>query len=309
MKTIEQYKEVVIAIDHGNGNIKTTDDVFRAGVEEVMGEAIASRNILSYKGKQYVIGESHITFAEGKVQDENYFILTLYGIGSVLEKKGYTSANVVLSVGIPLAWFSAQRKEFRKYLMQDTDLEFEFHSKSYHVHISDVLVFPQTLAATYNMGDMSGENMILDIGNGTLSILKIVDGNPVENSIVTENYGVSFLVREIQSAVSKLAGRNVTEDRIEKILISGTVNSENQIQAIVSETVRKYIAEINRKLEVRGYDPSFVNLYVLGGGACIFENFGEVASRENIYINKDICANAKGYEYFAYKAMDARKKA
>ena len=309
MKTIEQYKEVVIAIDHGNGNIKTTDDVFRAGVEEVMGEAIASRNILSYKGKQYVIGESHITFAEGKVQDENYFILTLYGIGSVLEKKGYTSANVVLSVGIPLAWFSAQRKEFRKYLMQDTDLEFEFHSKSYHVHISDVLVFPQTLAATYNMGDMSGENMVLDIGNGTLSILKIVDGNPVENSIVTENYGVSFLVREIQSAVSKLAGRNVTEDRIEKILISGTDNLENQIQAIVSETVRKYIAEINRKLEVRGYDPSFVNLYVLGGGACIFENFGEVASRENIYINKDICANAKGYEYFAYKAMDARKKA
>lgn len=309
MKKIEEYKEVVIAIDHGNGNIKTTDDVFRAGVEEVMGEAIASRNILSYKGKQYVIGESHITFAEGKVQDENYFILTLYGIGSVLEKKGYTSANVVLSVGIPLAWFSAQRKEFRKYLMQDTDLEFEFHSKSYHVHISDVLVFPQTLAATYNMGDMSGENMILDIGNGTLSILKIVDGNPVENSIVTENYGVSFLVREIQSAVSKLAGRNVTEDRIEKILISGTDNSENQIQAIVSETVRKYIAEINRKLEVRGYDPSFVKLYVLGGGACIFENFGEVASRENIYINKDICANAKGYEYFAYKAMDARKKA
>ena len=309
MKTIEQYKEDVIAIDHGNGNIKTTDDVFRAGVEEVMGEAIASRNILSYKGKQYVIGESHITFAEGKVQDENYFILTLYGIGSVLEKKGYTSANVVLSVGIPLAWFSAQRKEFRKYLMQDTDLEFEFHSKSYHVHISDVLVFPQTLAATYNMGDMLGENMILDIGNGTLSILKIVDGNPVENSIVTENYGVSFLEREIQSAVSKLAGRNVTEDRIEKILISGIDNSENQIQAIVSETVRKYIAEINRKLEVRGYDPSFVKLYVLGGGACIFENFGEVASRENIYINKDICANAKGYEYFAYKAMDARKKA
>ena len=35
-------------------------------------------------------------------------------------------------------------------------------------------IFPQGLAAVHNKGSMPGMNMLVDIGNGTMSILEIL---------------------------------------------------------------------------------------------------------------------------------------
>ena len=47
MKNISEYKQVIIGIDHGYGNIKTAHEVFRCGVEKLTGDAIKQISTLS----------------------------------------------------------------------------------------------------------------------------------------------------------------------------------------------------------------------------------------------------------------------
>ena len=55
------------------------------------------------------------------------------------------------------------------------------------------------------------------------------------------------------------------------------------------------------KLREREYNPELMRLYVVGGGGCMIQNFGEY-DKSRVTIVRDICATAKGYE-----AMTVRK--
>ena len=46
------------------------------------------------------------------------------------------------------------------------------------------------------------------------------------------------------------------------------------------------------------YDTKLMKLYVVGGGGCLVHNFADY-DNSRVFINEDICANAKGYEYMA----------
>ena len=54
-------------------------------------------------------------------------------------------------------------------------------------------------------------------------------------------------------------------------------------------------------LKEREYNPELMRLYVVGGGGCMIQNFGEY-DKSRVTIVRDICATAKGYE-----AMSVRK--
>ena len=41
-----------------------------------------------------------------------------------------------------------------------------------------------------------------------------------------------------------------------------------------------------------------MKLYVVGGGGCLIKNFADI-DMTNVYVNEDICATAKGYEFLA----------
>ena len=53
---------------------------------------------------------------------------------------------------------------------------------------------------------------------------------------------------------------------------------------------------------VMTYDPKIMKLFVVGGGGCLIRNFGKY-DRNRVFINEDICATAKGYEYMAERAL------
>ena len=55
------------------------------------------------------------------------------------------------------------------------------------------------------------------------------------------------------------------------------------------------------KLRKREYNSELMRLYVVGGGGCMIQNFGEY-DKSRVTIVRDICATAKGYE-----AMTVRK--
>ena len=299
--------KIIIGLDHGYGNIKTAHRVFATGVECLEEEPIVSMNYIKYKDKYYVIGENHLIYQGNKTDSQDFFILTLAGLAEELKFRGMHEAKVVLAVGLPLAWAKSQAADFKKYLMQEQELFFSFRKENYKIHLCDVEVFPQGFAAVCDSGSMEGINMIADIGNGTINVMQIIDGRPLEKSLVTDKFGVSMCMKEIQKELSKSAGENIPEIMIEPMLINGLPGRTDVTAKTIERIAARYTEDILKRLVDYGYKENLVHLYVIGGGGCLLRHYSDVVSMGNVTIIDDICANAKGYEYLAMQKQ--RRKA
>ena len=222
-------------MDHGYGNIKTAHRVFTTGVEAYDEKPIVSTNFVKYREKYYVIGESHLVYQGNKTDSDDFYILTLAGLAEELKFRGLHEAEVVLAVGLPLAWVKSQSADWRAYLMQEKELDFMFQKERYKVHLCGVEIFPQGLAAVHNQGAMPGMNMLVDIGNGTMSILEIHDGRPIEKSISTEVFGVHHCMEKIQKELSKRGGVEVP--KLDKVVINMGVGEAKENAKVLESAV------------------------------------------------------------------------
>ena len=297
-------KPVVIGIDHGYGNKKTAHCCFRTGILPIDGnEPVFSSDILTYDGKSYVIGQGHKEFTADKMLDQDYYLLTLAAIARELHIRNLTSARVVLAVGLPLTWVSAQKESFRAYLMQHEAADFTFREVAYHVEFAGCEVFPQGFSAVAaQFRDFSGINMLCDIGNGTMNVMYINDRKPIPQRCFTEKYGVHQCVLAIRENLMHTHGVTIDEAMIERILRTGKSEVGEKYMAVIRQTAEEYIGGIFRKLREHEYNPDLVKLYVMGGGSCMVKQFGKYdPSRVNF--NHDICATAKGYELLATERL------
>ena len=258
--------KIYIGLDHGYGNIKTAHQVFQTGIECYDEEPIVSTNYVKYRDKYYVIGESHLVYQGNKTESDDFYILTLAGLAEEMKYRGLHEADVV---------------------------------ERYKVHLCGLEIFPQGLAAVHNQGSMPGMNMLVDIGNGTMSILEIHDGRPMENSISTEVFGVHQCMEKIQKEVSKHSGVEVPEMLIEPLLRNGIGDRTDAVAMTTKRIAENYTAEIMKKLIAHGYREELVHLYIIGGGGCLLQNFSDLTAKPEVTVITDICANAKGYEALA----------
>ena len=294
---------IIVGLDHGYGNMKTAHRVFRTGVECMEEEPIVSKNFVRYKDKFYVIGESHLVYQGNKTDSEDFYILTLAALAEELKFRGLHEANVILAVGLPLAWMKSQGADFRHYLMKEQELHFEFRKERYYVHLCGVEIFPQGFAAVVNLGAMQGMNMLADIGNGTMNVMQIVDNKPLEKSLVTEKFGVGICMKEIQKELSKENGEDISEMLIEPLLRNGLQERTDSTAKKVEHIATRYTENIRRRLVDYGYKEGLVHLYVIGGGGCLIRNYSDLAEKTGVTFITDICANAKGYATLAEKKL------
>ncbi|MEY8433799.1 ParM/StbA family protein [Lachnospiraceae bacterium 48-42] len=294
---------IIVGVDHGYGNMKTAHRVFRTGVECMEEEPIVSKNFVRYKDKFYMIGESHLVYQGNKTDSEDFYILTLAALAEELKFRGLHEANVILAVGLPLAWMKSQGADFRHYLMKEQELHFEFRKERYYVHLCGVEIFPQGFAAVVNLGAMQGMNMLADIGNGTMNVMQIVDNKPLEKSLVTEKFGVGICMKEIQKELSKENGEDISEMLIEPLLRNGLQERTDSTAKKVEHIATRYTENIRRRLVDYGYKEGLVHLYVIGGGGCLIRNYSDLAEKTGVTFITDICANAKGYETLAEKKL------
>ena len=125
MKTFNSTR--IIAVDTGYGNIKTASRVFPTGITRYDAEPIFEGNILEYQGAWYRIGEGHKAMLDDKVDDEDYYLLTLAAVAMELSAWHMTSADVHLASGLPLTWVSRQRESYRAYLLKKEQVVFHFN--------------------------------------------------------------------------------------------------------------------------------------------------------------------------------------
>lgn len=299
-------RPVIIGLDHGYGNMKTAHACFQTGVTRHEKEPTFKSNLLFYDGWYYTIGEEHKEFTADKMNDPDYFILTLAGIASELAFYGRQSADVYLAVGLPLTWVAEQKDDFKKYLMQHAPREeivFTFKGKEYRIRIIGVDVFPQGVAAIVShLSDFKGVNMLCDIGNGTMNVMTITNGRPISSKCFTEKYGTHQCTLLIREKLMQKYHVTVDDAVIEEVLRTGTADIDGQYLDAIIEAAKEYTEGILRRLREHEYNPAMMRLYIVGGGGCLLKNFANLDA-DRVTINEDICATAKGYEYMANARM------
>lgn len=286
----------IIGIDHGYGNIKTANTCFPTGVSAYDKEPVFKENLLEYNGGYYLIGEEHKEFAADKMQDADYYVLTLAAIARELNISKSYSADVFIAAGLPLTWVGEQRTAFKAYLLQNEAVDYTFKGKAYHVRFVGAEVYPQGFAAIINnLADFSGVNMLCDIGNGTMNIMFVNDKRPDPKRCFTEKFGTHQCMLAVRENLMRLHHAEPPESTVTRILRFGTADIDAAYLATVTDTAREYVTGIFRRLREHGYDPRLTKLYVVGGGGCLIRNFAEY-DESRVTVNDDICATAKGYE-------------
>ncbi len=303
MQKFNSNTRIIIGVDHGYGNMKTAHRVFRTGVECMEEEPIVSKNFVKYKDIFYVIGESHLVYQGNKTDSEDFYILTFAALAEELKFRGLHEANVILAFGLPLAWMKSQGVDFKRYLMKEQELHFEFRKERYHVHLCGVEIFPQGFAAVVNLGAMLGIKMLADIGNGIMNVMQIIDNKPLEKSLVTDKFGAGICMKEIQKELSKESGEDIPEMLIEPLLRKGLQGRTDNIAKKAEYIAKKYTENIRKRLTDYGYKEELVHLYVIGGGGCLLQNYSDLGEKAGVTFITDICANAKGYEILAEKKL------
>ena len=301
--TINSTKPVIIGIDHGYGNIKTAHTCFKTGVTAYNKEPTFKSDLLIYGGRYYIIGDEHKEFAAEKMNDPDYYTLTLAAIGIELHLRGLTSARVHLAAGLPLTWVSEQKEAFKAYLLQNKEADFTFRGEDYHVEFVGADIFPQGFSAVADrLREFKGVNMLCDIGNGTMNIMYINNGKPVASKCFTEKFGTHQCMIAVRENLMQKCGVAVEDTVIEEVLRYGEADIGKPYLDTIRETAKGYVAGIMRRLREHEYNPELMKLYVVGGGSCLIRNFAEL-DPARVTINGDICATAKGYELLAQRTL------
>ena len=276
---MKSFKDkIIIGIDHGYGNIKTANHCFKTGITTHDSEPLFTKDMLTYNGKYYLIGEGHKEFLPEKQNDEDYYVLTLAAIANELADEGLTEADVIIAAGLPLTWTSGQKADFAAYLSKNKEVKYTFRNVDYHIRICDIKIYPQGYSAVVPIkSTLKGLSMVADIGNGTMNTLYLVNGKPQSDYIIDE------------------------------VLQTGTADIPDSDLEIITAIAEEYVAEIFRRLREHGYDESTMKLYVCGGGGCLIKNFYH-GNLDRVKFIDNICAAAKGYEYLADVYLRAEAK-
>ena len=209
-----------------------------------------------------------------------------------------------IAAGLPLTWVSEQKAEFKKYLLQHDEVSFAFRNTEYRIKIVGAEIYPQGFAAVAErLGDFKGVNMLCDIGNGTMNLLRIVNKKPDAQRMFTEKYGTHQCALLIREQMMKVHHATLDDAIIIEILKKGTADIDGQYLDTVIKTAKGYTAGIFRRLREHEYDSKLMKLYVVGGGGCLIRNFADY-DRNRVVNNEDICATAKGYEYMALVTLN-----
>ena len=162
----------VIGIDHGWSNMKTPTQIFTTGVKEITTEPAFYDDVVELDGKYYKVGGKRLEVRDTKVENDNFYLLTLAAIAKELNRRGMKDADVLLSVGLPLTRFGAERQDFIDYLSKKKEVSFIFEKKEYTVRIARVSVFPQCYAAVAEQLKALPERVVVvDIGSWTIDIM------------------------------------------------------------------------------------------------------------------------------------------
>ena len=296
----------IIAIDHGWSHIKTRSTVFVSGVEENVSPTFFD-NVLEYNGKFYNIGGKRIEVKNTKVDNNDFYLLTLAAIAKELKNRNLTDANVYLAVGLPLTRFGEEKQAFIDYLKKDKEVTFKYAEKEYHITVEKVSVFPQCYAAVADMiPTFARKAVVIDIGSWTVDIMPVVNKQPDDQRCSSLPKGIITCMREMNRACVRRFNYELDESDIEHYIRYHQIDGiPKDVVVLMDNFLAKYAEMIIRSLKEMEINIQTTPIYFVGGGAVVMKNYGGL-NMQNVYYKQDVKSNAKGFEILAKAAMGGR---
>lgn len=293
----------IIGIDHGWSQIKTSNYCFNTSIKELPNVPAFTDNVLHYNERYFAVGDDRLEVLNSKVENENFYLLTLVAIAKEMKCRGIREADVALAVGLPLTRFSAERKLFIEYLEKNEKVTFSFENVMYQIHIMKVSVFPQCYAAISGMLSSFGKKaLVVDIGSWTIDSMMILDKRPDSTKCDTQNEGLIRCMRSINRLAVQLMNHKIDEADIQDYMITGRTSLPTAYKEIMDKEIQEFVDKVYRYQNECGYNLDMIPVYFVGGGAVVMKNFGK--NQNNFHYVLDVKANAKGFEKMARIALN-----
>lgn len=335
---------VNISVDVGYGYVKAIADnnkrvifptLIGNGIDSNFGKVFREENNIKnihvdYNGESFFVGDMALDsknqsriFEQKRYDDDKFKLILNVAIQLLTEGK---ATNVNLTTGLPLSFYSSQRKEVRESLkgLQPTVTwkSGTLAGQSLAVNINEVIVFPQGAAAINSAlsndkdefkypdlmlpGNLIG---LIDIGYRTTDfvVIEVKNNNalyPKELlSSTIDNIGVHSLMQDIRAKFKQEAdGADLSEYHLSRLLQRGFLKhlgKKIDFTDFIEERKQNLASNIAESLKSNWAEESnfFDTIFLAGGGGMLFEKSLQKHFQHNlILIEENQFANSIGYK-------------
>lgn len=249
-----------------------------------------------------------------KTKDNRFFILTLFAIAKVMERRGkYTSMEKIqLAVGLPPEHYGLLRDRFGEYFKNRGMVEFKYAGKPYRIFINRVMVFPQAYAAVIPQSSLIVKTVrvfVIDIGGYTTDVLLLRNGKPDLQFCRSLETGIITMNNEIVRKVGALHDMRIEEEHISAVLGGQEIVLPEDIKITIKEEAERHAKEILDQLRELQVDLRANPAIFIGGGSMLLKSY---LQQSPLVIQADFIedchANAIGYEMLAQSQMNRKTK-
>ena len=300
---------MLIAVDHGNYNIKTPHDCFMAGLAEHSVRPPMADEVLEYEGKFWTLSGKRLSYRRDKTQDDSYFILTLFAIAREMKYAGNynTTEKVHLAVGLPPEHYGLLRDRFANYFKRSHSIYFTYNDKHYTIMIGNVYVYPQAFAAIAPQKAQLKSHLqvfLVDIGGYTTDVLLLRSGRPDMQFCRSLEMGLITMNNDIIRRVGALHDMRIEDEHIRAVLSGQDTILPESVKKTIRESADRHAKDILDKLRELQVDLRANSAVFIGGGSVLFRKYLESSSMvASAAFVENLCANAIGYRVLAEAQM------
>jgi len=310
----------VIAIDHGNRNIKTTRHTFPASYVESGHLPALGADTIVLGEKEYVLVDKRMPQKNDKTMDDAYFILTLFAIGKELAEEMDNPVGecveITLLVGLPPLHCKKMGAGFAEYFKANGEpVTFTFNKLPFTISVKEVHVFPQAYAAAVTIYERVRDSRIInvvDIGGHTVDCMQLTEFTPDMATCTSLYGGVNSLFQRVNEQVRSSGAKDILDIVIEGIL----QNDEKTLRdcspervALVKSTAVQFARDMLLKVSQEGLDMSENTTVFIGGGSILLREYITTAgiAVKTMFV-ENVRANADGYQLIYQNRKNPKKK-
>ncbi len=302
---------MIIAVDNGNYQVKTTHNTFVSGLTEHSVQPPLADELIEYKGSFWTLTNDRIPYKRDKTQDELCFILTLFAIAKELKTRGvtYPDVDITLAVGLPPQHYGAQMERFAAYFSKRSPAAFSYNGKRMRIAFRQVFVYPQAYAAVVSQASTVkkySQLFVIDIGGYTSDVLLLANGQPDLSFCDSLEIGTITMANKIRSNINSLYDMTINDGHIRDVLAGRETVLPEEVKAAIKTGVAAHAAMTLDKLREIKVDLRSNPSIFTGGGSVMLRPYIETSNKVSaVTFITDSKANAIGYEMLGAAAIRA----
>ncbi len=271
---------MLIAIDHGNYNIKTPHHSFMAGLAEHSVRPPMADEVLEYNGSYWTLSGKRLNYRRDKTKDESYFILSLFAIAREMVHAGKMGAveRIHLAVGLPPEHYGILRDKFAQYFKRSESIHFIYNDKSFTIMIGNVYVYPQAYAAIAPQKSQLNHHLrvfLVDVGGYTTDVLLLRNGKPDMQFCRSLEMGVITMNNDIIRRVGALHDMRIEDEHISAVLSGKETILPEDVKKTIREAAGHHAKDILDKLRELQVDLRSNPAVFIGGGSILYRDYLE----------------------------------